>query len=268
MSTLAHPLPPSRAVARPHASRSSRLTATTVPACALSLATRDQMWTLFRHYYADTTRERFEHDLAEKDHVIILRDADDKVQGFSTLKQLHGEVMRRRFVAVFSGDTIVARAYWGQTALHRAFLAYVMRVKLAHPLTPVYWFLISKGYRTYLLLSRNFPEHWPRHDRATPAWQAAVLEGLASARYPEAFCPGLGVLRFPGGHDRLREDVAPIDAALLAQPDIRFFVERNPGHARGEELCCLAPLTRANFTRAAYRAIGPQPALPEVAACL
>jgi hypothetical protein len=38
---------------------------------------------------------------------------------------------------------------------------------------------------------------------------------------------------------------------------VRFFIERNPGHARGDELCCLAPLTRENFTRAAYRTIGP-----------
>jgi hypothetical protein len=36
---------------------------------------------------------------------------------------------------------------------------------------------------------------------------------------------------------------------------VRFFVERNPGHERGDELCCLAPLTRDNFTRAAWRVI-------------
>ncbi|MGZ6142344.1 MAG: hypothetical protein ACXWLM_03345 [Myxococcales bacterium] len=241
MTTLVQPLPQSsvRSGTRPSARPSDRLTAATLPAGALPAAARDEMWTLFRQYYTETTREKFEHDLAEKDHVLVLRDPAGAIQGFSTLKRLRGEVMRRRFVAVFSGDTIVARAYWGQTALQRAFLSYVMRVKLAHPLTPVYWFLISKGYRTYLLLSRNFPEHWPRYDRATPAWQAAMIDALAGARYPEAFCPGRGVLRFPTSQGRLREHVAPIDAALLEQPDIRFFVEKNPGHACGDELCCL-----------------------------
>ena len=29
--------------------------------------------------------------------------------------------------------------------------------------------------------------------------------------------------------------------------------------ANGDELCCLAPLSRANFTPAAYRVIGPEP---------
>ena len=36
------------------------------------------------------------------------------------------------------------------------------------------------------------------------------------------------------------------------------------GYIHGDELCCLAPLTRANFTRAAYRVIGPEPAALEV----
>jgi hypothetical protein len=36
---------------------------------------------------------------------------------------------------------------------------------------------------------------------------------------------------------------------------VRFFLERNPHYDRGDELCCLAPLTQENFTRAAYRVI-------------
>jgi hypothetical protein len=51
-------------------------------------------------------------------------------------------------------------------------------------------------------------------------------------------------MQWLGSPDRLRD------------PFVRFFVERNPGHARGDALCCLAPLTRANFTPAAYRVIG------------
>ena len=41
----------------------------------------------------------------------------------------------------------------------------------------------------------------------------------------------------------------------LHDPHVRFFVERNPGHARGDELCCLAPLTRQNFSATAERLI-------------
>ncbi|MDE1999117.1 MAG: hypothetical protein KGI52_09350, partial [Burkholderiales bacterium] len=41
---------------------------------------------------------------------------------------------------------------------------------------------------------------------------------------------------------RLKEGVAPIDDRALSHPDIRFFADRNPGHERGDELCCLAAI--------------------------
>ena len=39
--------------------------------------------------------------------------------------------------------------------------------------------------------------------------------------------------------------MAPIDPTLLSVPDIRFFVERNPGHVDGDELCCLGRIDAA-----------------------
>ncbi len=68
------------------------------------------------------------------------------------------------------------------------------------------------------------------------------------------------MVRAGPGKDRLRPDVAEVTPERLRDPHVSFFVRRNPGHARGDELCCLAPLTRANFTPAAYRVIGPEPA--------
>lgn len=210
-----------------------------MPAAALDETDRDAMWALYAAYYTEVTRAGFERDLAEKDHVIVLR-RGGALRGFSTLKRLEGEVLGQRFLAVFSGDTILDRAEWGQVALQRAFLAYVMRVKLRHPLLPVFWFLISKGYRTYLLLSRNFVDYWPRPERPTPPFEEAVIDSLARQRWPEAWQPGLGVLRFASPQGRLREEVAPIDEAMRERhPDIGFFSSRNPGHVRGEELCCL-----------------------------
>ncbi len=216
-----------------------RLRARTVPVRALTPHVQDALWALFARYYADVDRPTFQRDLAAKDHVILLEDPAAGLAGFSTLQVYDRAVHGRRVVCVFSGDTVIDRAYWGQTALQRAFLAYTMRVKAAHPLTPVYWFLITKGYKTYLLLTRNFPEHWPRHDRPTPAWQAAVMDALARERFGDAWRPDLGLLRFSSPAGRLRDDVAPIDPALLAAPDVAYFAQRNPGHAHGDELVCL-----------------------------
>ena len=72
------------------------------------------------------------------------------------------------------------------------------------------------------------------------------------------------MIRATAGQCSLRAGLADITPERMADRDVRYFQERNPGHARGDELCCLAPLTRANFTRAAYRVIGPESAIVDI----
>ena len=202
--------------------------------------TREAMCLLFSRYFVDVTRPAFERDLADKQRVILLHDpADGTLRGFSTLQSYDMEVGGRRIRVVYSGDTIIHPDYWGQTALHRAFFWHSLRQKLTHPLTPLYWFLITKGYKTYLLLSRNFPEHWPRRELPIPNWQQQIIDCLARAKFGPAYHAERGVIRFEHPAGRLRDGVAPIDNKLLDDPDIRFFVGRNPGHSSGDELCCL-----------------------------
>jgi hypothetical protein len=219
---------------------SGRLVADTVRVTRLPEETRDAMWTLFARFYEGTSRSVFERDLAAKDHVILLRDDGDRsLRGFSTVQTYRRSLGGRPFVAVFSGDTVLEQAYWGQSALQIAFYRYLLKAKLRALSVPVYWFLISKGYRTYLLLSRNFPTYWPRHEEATPPWEQSLIEFLATDKFGEAYQPELGVLRFTQPEGHLRSEVAPLAPEVLAQPDVRFFADRNPGHALGEELCCL-----------------------------
>ena len=55
--------------------------------------------------------------------------------------------------------------------------------------------------------------------------------------------------------DFVRREVA--DAGSLRNNNVHFrtFAKLNPGYATGDELCCLAPLSHQNFTRAANRVI-------------
>lgn len=229
---------------------SGKLVGRVEPVSTLSALDRSAMWSLFQGYYADVTPELFERDLAQKQLLIVLRDSGDQtLKGFSTIEIYRREAGGRPFSALFSGDTIVDEAYWGQSALHRTFVRALLRLKLERPWVPVYWFLISKGYKTYLLLARNFPVHYPRHDRPTPPRVQAILDFLARDKFGAAYLPSQGILRFDEPHGRLKEGIAPIDANLMSLPDVRFFVQRNPGHSRGEELVCLG---EANFSLPFY----------------
>ncbi len=234
-------------------SQRGTLVAETRSVASLDAPTRAAMWQLYATYYDRTDPDRFAADLDAKDDVIVVRDAVDRtVQGFTTMCSYPFDIDGRSARVVFSGDTIIAPAYQGQSALQRAFVRYVMGVALRHRGRPVYWFLISKGYKTYLLMSRNFLTYWPRHDHATPPWARDAMHALAAHRFRADYRPELGIVRFDPPGPRLLEWVAPVDAHALAHADVRYFLAANPGWADGDELCCLGRVDLAmalNYVR-------------------
>lgn len=222
------------------ASRQNQLAVSVEAVAKLDKESIEQMWQIFEQYYLDVDRSRFEADLSAKHDVFLLRDIKSgALQGFSTVKVFEEAINGKKFIAIYSGDTIIKRDFWGQTALQKAFFLYITKVYLAHPFTPVYWFLISKGYKTYLLLSRNFPAYWPCHSSDTPAFEARVINLLAANMFGSAWKADQGILSFDTPMGKLKGEVAPITDTMLTHPDIRFFVEKNPGHIAGDELCCL-----------------------------
>jgi hypothetical protein len=238
-----------------------RLAARLVTVAELTLAQRKEMFLLMERHYVNVQRTVFDADLAEKRWIILVTDpATGRLCGFSTQVLLDVTVAGRPVRALFSGDTIIGREHWGDPALAHIWGHLALSLIDAHPDSELYWFLISKGYRTYRFLPVFFHEFHPRHDEATPDWAAAVIDALAQSLYQEEYDAAAGVVRATPHQYRLREGIADVTPERLQDPHVRFFHRRNPGHVRGDELCCLAPLTRANFTRAAYRVIGPEPA--------
>ena len=125
-----------------------------------------------------------------------------------------------------------------------AFGRYLMRLKLRYPLTPVYWFLISKGYKTYLLMTNNFPVHFPRYDLATPADYQTVMDCFYRERFGARYEAREGVVRFEDEKaTSVREQVAEITDDLRQDPKVEYFVARNPDWRDGVELACVAKVT-------------------------
>ena len=231
---------------------------------AVTPCQREQMFALMDRHYHNMNRARFESDLDEKHWVILVRDAREQVCGFSTQMLLEADAAGRPIKALFSGDTIVDRRHWGDGALAHVWGKLALSLIDTCPDDELYWFLISKGYKTYRFLPLFFHDFYPRPDQPASAWAVEVLDALGRRKYPGLYDPRGGIVRASEHKDRLRDDVAPVTAARLRDRWVRFFVERNPDHIHGEELCCLAPLTRANFTPAAYRVIGPAAVLQGV----
>jgi hypothetical protein len=212
-----------------------------VARAALTRRDRDAMFALYTTYFATNDRLTFERDLAEKEWVILLYDADGAIGGFSTLMRMRaGDA-----TVFFSGDTIVARHRWGTFDLPRLWAQHV----LAEADANAYWFLICSGYRTYRFLPLFFRRFYPRDVAMKP-----LLDEIAVAKFGDAYDSRTAVIR-PATPAPLREGVSDPELRMN-NPHVRFFVEANPGHADGDELACLVRVDVANLTPAGLRMIG------------
>jgi hypothetical protein len=240
-------------------SRSQRsekgLTGAVRPVESLTSEERGEMFSLMERYFTNVSRTVFERDLSEKERCILLTDASGRVKGFSTMMLVRTEVDDRPVAAVYSGDTIIDREHWGESILSKLWSGQAFDLASRLPEDPVYWFLLSSGYKTYRFLTTFFEEFYPTHERETPPEAKRVMEALAGARFPGRFDPGTGVV-YPEDAAPLRSGVADVTERRLADPHVAFFVRANPGHARGDELVCLTELATENLTPAGRRMLG------------
>ena len=211
------------------------------------------MYALYARHYDAADRWRFEGDLDDKQYAVLLHDEAGALQGFSTLAEYERDFGGRSIGVLFSGDTVVDAEHWGQQALAFAWLRLAGTRKMEAPQRPLYWFLISKGHRTYRFLTAFAHTFWPARDRATPAGTQALMHELAQERFGAAYNRTTGLIRFAESHGHLRSAYANVSDAHRRRPDVDYFLARNPGYVNGDELVCLCELAADNLRPLARR---------------
>ncbi|MFP4584844.1 MAG: hypothetical protein ACLFN9_15875 [Desulfococcaceae bacterium] len=209
----------------------------------------ERMFRLHAAYFDNVRAKNFRRDLAEKDWVILLREAD-RILGFSTIRFFDHDASGSR--VLFSGDTIVDKSKRQTCCLAGAFGHLLRRFRPAD--RPFFWLLICKGYRTYRFLPTFFRQFDPGPG-TNGGPLAALRNAIAAERFGPAYDRETGIVRFNGNGDFLRPDHAGIAAAHSRDPFVRFFLERNPGFRIGDELACLAPLAEENLNSLAKRLV-------------
>jgi len=212
----------------------------------------DAMFELYRSYYDAVSLEVFREDLAGKSHVVEML-ADGQLRGFSTLALMPFELSGTPQLAIFSGDTIIHQDYWGEQALVAAFCRFAGSLKAEAPSRPLFWFLISKGYRTYRYLGLFAKSYFPHHLVSTPDCMQERINYLARTRFDQAYDPEAGLIRFPQSRGHLKSEFASVRNALDNNPAVQFFMQKNPLFHQGEEVACLVELSAENLRSFARR---------------
>lgn len=218
----------------------------------LSASQIDAMLGLLTRHFTGVTRPRFLADLETKSHVLLIGDDHDRLTGFSTLDFQLARFRGKTESIVFSGDTITDPESWNSTILSRAWLeaVYLLHDRIGHG--PLWWFLITSGFRTYRLLPVFWREFFPRCNAGTPPEIDARLATFARTRFGTRFDPATGVVRL-AHPQQLRSHLRGIPAERTMNRHVNFFDQRNPGHQDGDELACLTRLEPSNLTAAGRR---------------
>ena len=226
---------------------STSLVARYRPLRSISACDAHAMYGLFSQYYGNANADIFLRDLSGKNGAIIVRERGSKtIRGFTTIKRLELKDGSRKAIGVFSGDTILHPDFWGNRALKDGFARHVVSVMLTSPLTRVYWLLISKGYKTYMLMAQNFRNYYPRHDKPNDERLKTLTRQYVDILFPGKFDPERGILDFGEGAQHLHPDVAPITPEMSRSvPAIAHFEKCNPHWAKGHELPCIAEVSMA-----------------------
>jgi hypothetical protein len=245
-----------------------RLQGSIIEVDKLEARERDAMFRLLDGMFANVRREAFDGDLAAKQWVIRVHDPIScELVGFSTQVLLGPERTGSASRVLYSGDTVVERQHWGDIALSHVWGRLALDLIDQYGDERLYWLLTSKGFRTYRYLPMFFHEWFPRSERSTPPFEAELVNKLGTYLAPHRYDPDAQVIRAGDGKDFVRPGISEPIGRAASDEHVRYFLDRNPHYDRGDELCCLAPLTKENFTRAAYRVIAASPRLPRSGAC-
>jgi hypothetical protein len=114
---------------------------------------------------------------------------------------------------------------------------------------------LTSGFRTYRFVPVFFRLFYPRFDASTPADVQELLDALSTERFGPHYDSRTGTVRFPTPQRR-RDRLAGVPNGRHADPHVRFFLERNPGHLAGDELVSLTSLAPDNLTPAGRRMVG------------
>lgn len=206
-----------------------------------------RMFELMEQSYDHVSHDTFIQDLGNKDYVGLLFDRFKVIQGFTTFGINPKSTGSQNYSIIFSGDTIISPQHWGTQEMMRGWGISVGRIMRTDTTKTWYWFLLSKGHRTYMYLPLFFNEYYPAIYEAKDNVLKSIADETAIKLYGGYYKEERGVIVFESKMGALKPALAQSTFDKQNKSHVKFFLEKNPGFDKGDELVCLAELHPNNI---------------------
>jgi CRP-like cAMP-binding protein len=209
----------------------------------------DSLYEVHRRIFDGVEREAFARYVVESkaEHTWLLLHKNEagELVGYFALhifeKQLGDEPL-----AVFRAEAGLLREYRGGNVTVRFWMEWVLRYVLKHPGRRVFYMGSLVHPSSYWLVAQHCGEVWPRRDLETPPELLAFMDTLATEFGLEKVHPDRPLVRKVGWRTRETE-VEREYWAHCDKPEVRYFLEANPGYGEGHGLVAVVPITPKNL---------------------
>jgi hypothetical protein len=210
----------------------------------LPTALREPLWA-FVSTFVERPRDSFERILSSVDRVIVGRDSSGSIRALWAIDFLVLPALGRKHPVVYMHYAYVDPAYRKKARTPWIYLKHAVLSWARYPLTRSYFAYTASTFPSYLLMARNTHEGWPRRTAPTPLRERLLIRGAARATGLAGWDRKATVLK-RNGIQRYREGVCRDFRASLADPDIAFYAEKNPGQPEGDSLFVIFPMSLSN----------------------
>lgn len=221
-----------------------------VPASQVSAQMVDAMWSIYGPHH-DVPRARMDARLGSTLDRVHLFTVDERLVGFlgmrlETLTPRDGAPL----AAMYMGLGYIQPEHRRRGFIQRAVIRELLRHWRTSPHRRMVFWTDALSYKPYLIVARNLCNAHPLRQGENPRL-AAIADALGALHYGDAYANG--VVRKPSR--LLAPGVADIHAHDLEDPDIRFYAEKNPGHADGDGLLVVVAADLENLLHFTWRAL-------------
>tara|TARA_Y100001954_G_scaffold92887_1_gene101693 strand:+ start:4765 stop:5499 length:735 start_codon:yes stop_codon:yes gene_type:complete len=209
----------------------------------------NRMYSLMQENYDFILLENFKKDLIKKDYIGLLIDNNMTIQGFTTYAFNPNNYSNKKYNILFSGDTVISENFTGTQELTKGWGKTVGFFIKKYPEKKLLWYLMSKGYKTYLYLPFFFKKYYPALEESRNDQRLKkIINEFSNLIYPDCWNEELGIIKFKKRLGQVKEKhiLKSIDKK---NKHIDFFLEKNPGYINGDELVCMAEVDIDNLLR-------------------
>ena len=214
----------------------------------------DDLYRVHAQIFDGVTRDAFAayvvDSKAEQTSLLVHRNAADEIVGYLAAHEFHRTLHGRECV-VLRGESGLLRAYRGAGTNFGFAFRFAAKLLLRAPQRPVFFLGCLTYPASYAQLTKFLRPVWPSREHAPDDATRALMSELADSfgLKPVADDP---LVRKVGWITR----DTPAERAFwhrCPRPEVRFYIESNPGYGEGHGLLSMVQLSPANIAAGAAR---------------